>query len=110
MIVSIDSHIQWLCAAFLQEFKMGDIGCPTWILDMDIDLRSDGSIHLFQRFYITKLQHKFNPTSPPGASFRTLQFHVLPRAPNTSHATRSYYRHGFARLAEFSWLACFLVF
>ena len=39
---------------------MEDIGRPTCVLGMDIDLRSDGSIHLFQSSYITKLQHRFN--------------------------------------------------
>jgi len=32
---------------------------------------------------------KENPTSPPGALFRTLRFHMLPQAPHISHATRS---------------------
>ena len=48
-----------------------------------------------------------NPTPPPGALFRTLPFHMLPQAPHISHATRSYSRHGFVRLAEFSWRAWF---
>ena len=60
VLVGIDSHLQWLRSALLQEFKMEDIGRPTCVLGMDIDLRSDGSIHLFQSSYITKLQHRFN--------------------------------------------------
>ena len=49
VLVGIDSHLQWLHTALLCEFKMEDIGCPTCVLgmSMDIDLRSDGSIHLF---------------------------------------------------------------
>ena len=39
---------------------MEDIGWPTFVLGMCIDLHADGSIHLFQCSYITKLQHRFN--------------------------------------------------
>ena len=60
VLVGIDSHLQWLCSALLCEFKMEDIGRATCALGMDIDLRSDGSIHLFQCSYSTKLQHRFN--------------------------------------------------
>ena len=62
VIVCADSHLQWLRTSLLCEFKMEDIGRPTCVLGMENDLRSDGSIHLqlFQRSYITKLQHKFN--------------------------------------------------
>ena len=60
VLVGIDSHLQWLRTALVREFKMEDIGRPTCVLGMDIDLRSDGSIHLFQCSYITKLQHRFN--------------------------------------------------
>ena len=60
VLVGINSHLQWLRAALLHEFKMEDIGRPTCVLGMDNDLRSDGSIHLFQCSYITKLQHRFN--------------------------------------------------
>ena len=51
VLVGIDSHLQWIRSALLQEFKMEDIGRPTCVLGMDIDLRSDGSIHLFQSSY-----------------------------------------------------------
>ena len=54
VMVGIDSHLQWLRAALLCEFKMEYIGRPTCVLVMDIDLHSDGSIHLFQCSYITK--------------------------------------------------------
>ena len=61
VLVGVDSHLQWLRTALLREFTMEDIGHPTCVLGwMDIDLRSDGSIHLFQCSYITKLQHRFN--------------------------------------------------
>ena len=39
---------------------MEDIGRSTCVLGMDIDIHSDGSIHLFQCSYITKLQHRFD--------------------------------------------------
>ena len=52
----------------------------------------------------------WNPTSPPGALFRTLPFLMLPQASHISHATRRHACHGFARLAGFSWMACSLVF
>ena len=56
VLVGVDSHLQWLRSALLREFKMEDIGRPTCVLG--IDLHSDGSIHLFQCSYITKLQHR----------------------------------------------------
>ena len=37
----------------------------------------------------TTIEKALNPTSPPGALFRTLRFHMLPQAPHISHATRS---------------------
>ena len=52
VIVCVDSHLQWLRAALLSEFGMEDIGRPTCVLGMDTDLRSDGSIHLFQCSYM----------------------------------------------------------
>ena len=60
VLVDVDSHLRWCCTALLHEFKMDDIGCPTYVLGMDIDLCSNGSINLFQCSYITKLQHRFN--------------------------------------------------
>ena len=45
VIVGVDSHLQWLRTALLREFTMEDIGRPTCVLGMDIDLRSDGSIY-----------------------------------------------------------------
>ena len=58
VIEGVDSHLQWLRSAILREFKMEGIGRPTCVLGMDIDLRSDayGSIHLFQRSYISHHQ------------------------------------------------------
>ena len=46
VLVGVDSHLQWLRNTLLREFKMEDIGRPMCVLGMDIDLRSDGSIHL----------------------------------------------------------------
>ena len=60
VLMGVDSYLQWLRSALLCEFKMEDIGRPSCVLGMDIDLCSDGSIHLFQSSYITKLQHWFN--------------------------------------------------
>ena len=60
VLVGVDSHLQWLCSALLCEFKMEDIGCPTRVLGMDIDLCFGSSSRPFQCSYITKLQHRFN--------------------------------------------------
>ena len=62
--VSVESHLEWLCAALLCEFEMEGIGCPTCVLGTDIDLRSDGSIQCGSMVISRILTKQLLPTAP----------------------------------------------